>query len=223
MARVSFSSLIESITGKLAGSVFQNSFGGYQVRTRVSPVNRQTSFQQSRRGEFAWITGLWRSLTADQRQSFTDAAATPSDGFNLYVSANINASLIDAPFITEYIPSPIPDEFPILITRLGPSIFKIIANSALQIVPAGCTLLIYTTPSREQTKVFTNPSEFAIIATFTAGFYFSDPVDITAYFFDRFPTLTLGNEVYLKSLLINAANGLRGLESITSAIVSNPS
>lgn len=220
MARVSFSSLIEEIVGKLAGSVFQDSYGGYQIRTRVSPKNPQTYLQQLRRGEFAYITGLWRTLTDEQRQSFADAAASPSGAFDLFVSANINVSLIGAPLISTYTTSTAPDVFPVSIVELSPPVFTVLAASALNEVPAGQSLLLYATAEKAPTKIFTNPSQYQPIATFGEGSHFSDPVDIAPYWIDHYGQFTAAKRICLKTVLIDNSNGLRGEESIVCATES---
>ena len=44
MARIAFTSMVEEIIGKLAGSVFQDSYMGIQIRTRASPRNPSSYF-----------------------------------------------------------------------------------------------------------------------------------------------------------------------------------
>lgn len=217
MARVSFSALVEEIVGKLAGSVFQDSYGGYQIRTRVSPKNPQTYLQQLRRGEFAYIAALWRTLTDEQRQSFTDAAVTPSGAFDLFISCNINVSLIGAPLISNYIPTSAPDAFPLMVVNLAPPVFRVMANSALQIVPSGTTLLLYATAEKAPTKIFTNPSQYQPIASFEEGYIFSDPVGIAGFWMDHYGQFTTDKRICLKTVLINNSNGMRGPESIICA------
>lgn len=222
MARVSFSALVEEIVGKLAGSVFQDSYGGYQIRTRVSPKNPQSYYQQLRRGEFAYISSLWRTLTAEQRQTFYDAAASPSGGFDLFVSCNINASLIGVDLISSYTPSDPPAAFPLAIVELSPPVFTVIANSELTEVPDGFSLLLYATTEKAPTKIFTNPSQYQPIAFFSAGYHFSDPVDIAPYWIEHYGQFTQDKRICLKTVLIKNDNGLRGEENIVCATESAP-
>ena len=125
MAKVSFSALIEEIVGKLAGSVFQDSYGGFQIRTRVSPRNPQSNFQQLRRGEFGYISALWRTLSPTERQTFIDAAASPSGGLNLFIQSNVNLSLIGEPILSTYPTPTTPVEMPMEIVTYDGTLFTV--------------------------------------------------------------------------------------------------
>ena len=169
MARVAFSALIEEIVGKLAGSVFQDSYGGMQIRTRVSPRNPQTKDQQLRRGEFGYLSAGWRFLTSVQRQTFIDAASTPPAALNLYLQSNVNLTLIEEPTITDYVPSSDPGTMPIDFSTAEPGNLSIIASGSPTTVPAGTKLLIQITYQKAPTRIFTNPSEFSPVISFDEG------------------------------------------------------
>ena len=92
--------------GKLNGSVAsQNRYGNFW-RTKVSPVNRRTSYQTAVRATFAFLTTAWGSLLTEvQRQAFSAFAADHSfsdvfgkvktlDGHAMYIS--LNAALQNA-------------------------------------------------------------------------------------------------------------------------------
>jgi len=217
MARVSFSALIEEITGKLAGSVFQDSYGGYQIRTRVTPRNPQSSYQQLRRGAFGFISATWRNLTDIQRQTFIDAALTPPAALNLYIQSNVNLTLIQEPVINSYTTSPAPDEMIVEIYQLTPTSFKIRATGATTTVPAGHSLLIFATYEKEPTKIFTNPSQFSPIISFPAGTDVSVPTDITAAWQARYGQLREGFKICIKSATIDITNGNRTDNPISCA------
>src|SRR5215207_1934497 len=102
MARISFTAIVAEINGKLAGSVFQYSYGGYQIHTRVSPNNPQTQYQQLRRMDFGFVAASWRELTSLQRQTWVDGAVTEPEAFNLFVASNINLILAGETMITDY-------------------------------------------------------------------------------------------------------------------------
>lgn len=217
MARVSFSALIEEITGKLAGSVFQDSYGGFQIRTRVSPRNPRTNYQQLRRGEFGFISSLWRGLDAVQRQTFIDAASTPRAALNLFIQSNVNLTLIEEPTISSYSAATTPALMPIGIIAVSPAAFLIAAVSGLQIVPTATRLLIYVTFGKALTQVFTNPSQYSPVLSFPAGFDISLPIDIIAEYNTRFGQLPADSLLGLKSVLVSTINGTRGAEFITSS------
>ena len=190
MAKVSFSALIEEIVGKLAGSVFQDSYGGFQIRTRVSPRNPQSNFQQLRRGEFGYISALWRTLSPTERQTFIDAAASPSGGLNLFIQSNVNLSLIGEPILSTYPTPTTPVEMPMEIVTYDGTLFTVRASGATTTVPTGFTLIIFATYEKPQSKIFTNPSQFSPIVNFAAGTDLSVATDIAADWIARYGQFT---------------------------------
>lgn len=82
--------------GKINGSVASKNRAGAYVRTKVTPVNRQTLAQQAVRSSFATVSSLWRGLTDTNRASWNEAVVnwqktdifgdlkTPS-GFQLFM------------------------------------------------------------------------------------------------------------------------------------------
>lgn len=209
MARVNYTAAIETIIGKLAGSVFQNSYGGFQIRTRVSPRNPQSTLQQLRRGEFGYITQLWRSLSSAERASWSPSNPPGSSPFNFFVSANVNLSLINQNIAPAYITSSAPASMPVEFVYVDPSVFLIKADPALQIVPFQHSLLIFATSGKNPSKVFTNPSEFSPITSFAAGHDLSTSQDIVTAWQSTFGQLTQGLNICIKSALVNITNGNR--------------
>src|SRR5688572_23986710 len=214
MARISFTSEIAELVGKLAGSVFQYSYGGFQVHTRVVPSNPQTDRQQLRRGWLGWIAANWRSLSAPEQASFISVAGTIPEGFRLYVGSNINNYLIDEPTITTYVDSSEPDAMPIDIDALAPGTFDIIATPALDTVPAGMKLLIFATAEKVLPKRFTNPSEYSPIVYFDEGTDLSASTSILTEWENLYGVLSGLNRICIKSVLIDKNNGKRGPETI---------
>jgi len=213
MARVSFSALIEEIVGKLGGSVFQDSYGGMQIRTRVSPRNPQTTFQQLRRGEFGYITQGWRNLTSVERQTFIDAATTPPAALNLFVQSNVNLSLINEATITSYVTTAVPDPFTMVIDEATPTTLIVRATGGLTTVPADTKLLLYATQLRFPTQIFTNPSMYSPIISFDEGTDLATPVDVLAEWQVRYGQLLDEKRLCIKCCLINKLNGSRGAEA----------
>lgn len=222
MARVNFSALIESITGKLAGSVFQDSYQGFQIRTRVSPRNPQSNYQQLRRGEFAFITQTWRLLTPDQRETWAAGAPQGISAINFFVSCVINLSLISVPNPISYHASPLPAAFSISIVTLGGGDFTITGISPNFTVPPDTRLLLQATPEQPPTHIFNNPSNFSPIITFPPGTNFSATQSISEYWKNHYGQFTQKKKICLKTNLINEISGLRGPDSITCAIENAP-
>ena len=70
MAKIKFGMMMTDASGKLGGQVFSKNRGGSYVRTKSTPVNRQSSAQMNVRGIFASISSRWSSLTESARESF---------------------------------------------------------------------------------------------------------------------------------------------------------
>lgn len=70
MAKIKFGMMMTDASGKLGGQVFSKNRGGSYVRTKSTPVNRQSSAQMNVRGIFASISSRWSSLSESARESF---------------------------------------------------------------------------------------------------------------------------------------------------------
>lgn len=215
MALIFFSALVDEILGKLAGSVFQYSQGGYQVHTLGKPRNPQTEYQQLRRGDFGFLSASWRSLTPTQRNSFISNVPAGISALNFFVQCNVNLILIGEPTIQTFAAATPPGDMAMQINSATPEEFLISASGATTIVPAGQKLLIYSTDTKDQTKIFTNPSQYSPIISFDEGTDLSTPTSILAAFNDRFGQLTAEKYLCIKSVLIDKSNGQRGTESIS--------
>lgn len=101
MAKIKFGMMMTDARGKLGGQVFSKNRSGSYVRTKVTPVNPQTSFQQSNRALLGSISSNWSSLTSDQRNAWNGAVEnwqktnvfgdlTKPTGKNLFTGLNKN-------------------------------------------------------------------------------------------------------------------------------------
>jgi hypothetical protein len=222
MARVNFSALISSITGKLAGSVFQDSYGGFQIRTRVSPRNPQTYYQQLRRGEFGYITQLWRGLTQPERDTWIAGAPSGMSGINFFVQCNVNLTLIEQSLISSFVGGTTPSAFPMTIAALGGGIFTIQASGAVTTVPAGLSVLVFATYEKAPSKIFTNPSQYTPVITYPPATDLSAPVSISAEWINRYGQFTSDQRICIKSVAIEHVSGFRSADTVYCAIETAP-
>lgn len=220
MARILFSGLVDSMAGKLAGSVIQNSYGGYQLRTRVVPRNPQTDTQQTARNRLISPSQAWRSLSSTSQDTWITAATPTTKGFHLYVSSNNNLKLCQQPAITDYIDSALPDEFPIEISSSGAGSIVIRAIGAVTSVPVGTTLLIQGTVQQPPNRRFYSPTAYQRLVNYTEGVDFSTGVDIALYYFFVFGTVQSNMTVSVKASLVKVSNGLRTLNPAATAVTS---
>lgn len=218
MARVAFSGVIDEIVGKLAGSVFQDSYQGFQIRTRVSPRNPQSNYQQLRRGEFGFLSAGWRYLSSIERQSFIDNAPSPGAGLNFYLQANVNLTLINQPIITTYVPSSDPGSMTVEFVEATPDILTVQATGGTTVVPAGTKLLVQVTFQKQPQKIFTNPSMYSPVLSFDEGTDLSIATDILTEWQARYGVLSPDKRVCLKANLINKSNGRRGADQVNCII-----
>lgn len=67
MARVQFSAIVNSVRGKVGGSVFQRNRSGYSFKNKSLSVNQQTEKQTNSRSYVAQVQNAWRSLSSTDR------------------------------------------------------------------------------------------------------------------------------------------------------------
>ncbi|HSH66770.1 MAG TPA: HMG-box domain-containing protein [Bacteroidia bacterium] len=73
MALIKMTAIVDSISGKLNGSVFARNKGGAYVRSKSVVSNPNTPLQQAVRSVFSAISQAWRDLTTEERKSWNEA------------------------------------------------------------------------------------------------------------------------------------------------------
>lgn len=73
MAKIKMGMVVTDARGKLGGQVFSKNRSGAYVRTKVTPVNPQTSFQMASRQLLGSLSSGWSGLTDEQRKQWNDA------------------------------------------------------------------------------------------------------------------------------------------------------
>lgn len=113
MAKMKFGALMTDLRNKIGGQVASKNRHGAYLRTKVTPVNRQSTAQMASRSRLSNLAKAWAGLTAAQRDAWNAAVKdykstdifgdiqTPT-GFNLYQKLNnnilcIGGSAIDNP------------------------------------------------------------------------------------------------------------------------------
>lgn len=101
MALIKWGMMVVDGRGKLGGHVLTKSRNGASVRTKVTPTNPQTFYQQYNRTIFGQLSSSWTSLTEAQRKAWNEAVdefqktnifgdlKAPA-GRDLYISLNRN-------------------------------------------------------------------------------------------------------------------------------------
>lgn len=228
MAKILTTAIVADIRNKLNGSVFsKNRYGSY-VRTKVTPVNPQTSEQQAVRNRLAILSAGWRGLTQAQRDSWINAA--PSfpytdifgnvkilSGNALYVALNTNL-LNTGNLVIQTAPTPQ------AISNLGiDSLTAAAGTPALSLdltqaaVPSGHSMVVQATPLIPQGISFVK-NRFRQIVVKTG--LSSSPIDLLSDWNSRFGSLVASQQVFVRCYLVNDTSGQAGIPVQASTIVA---
>jgi hypothetical protein len=98
--KIKFGALVTDGRNKIGGHVASKNRAGSYLRTKVTPVNPQTSYQSGVRSNLSYLAKEWALLTVANRESWNSAVEdykktdifgdikVPS-GFNLFVALNL--------------------------------------------------------------------------------------------------------------------------------------
>lgn len=216
--KAKFGSIVVDGRGKLGGHVYSKNRGGAYVRTKVTPVNPQTTAQLLVRGFFTMLSQSWRTLTDTQRQAWNGAVENfqrtdifgdikkPS-GINLYMRLNQNllnagGAIIDTP--------PAPTSTPESITFSSapngtvPALSIVFAPSP---VPADVAYVIEATPCLSPGKSFIKNQYRNIKVIPAAG---ATPNNALAAYTAKFGDLVTGQIVGLRIKAVDLLTGIAG-------------
>lgn len=222
MAKIIFSGLVDSMAGKIAGSVIQNSYGGYQLRTRVTPRNPQVIKQQTSRNALAAPSAAWRALSDSDRTSWRDAATPAVKGFHLFVSSNKNIQLLTLPALTTYVDNPYPDAMTLeLYDATWPHLIVSI-NGLAGSVPADTSIIVAATRQKQPGCLFFSPTSYIPILEIEAGLSLAAPYELNASYGSVISSLQENMTVGVEISLISTINGLRSEKTRISALVTAP-
>jgi len=227
MAKIKFGMMMTDASGKLGGQVFSKNRGGSYVRTKVTPVNPQTTAQMTIRGIFASISSAWSGLTQASRDSFNgfvnDYARTdifgdlrnPS-GKNLFQRLNQNLSISGQAQITT---CPAPAEVPFANIQVAE---MVVADNVCTLTASGnltgSQVVIWATaPQSQGTKFVKNKlRQIAVLAGEDGGDYpFGDE------YVAKFGEFELGANIVVGVRVINANGQASPLETIKAEIIAS--
>lgn len=212
--------------GKIGGHVASRNRSGAYFRTKVTPVNPKTVYQQNARNLLASMSQAWRSLTQAQRdawnQAVSDFARTDvfgdlrnPTGKNLFNLLNVNLLNSGSSAITD---PPLPVATPPIVAAsatiaVGTSQFNVAFTGV-----GGASDFIHvwaTDPLSPGVSYAKNRLRFiASLAGNTAS-----PAAIWAAYVARFGSPTVGQKVIVQLVGV-ASTGQQGVASETSGIVA---
>ena len=224
MAKIKFGAMMVDASGKLGGQVFSKNRGGAYIRTKVTPLNPQTTAQMNIRGIFASISSAWSGLSEANRQSFNNLVSSyartdifgdlrnPS-GKNLFQRLNQNLVISGQAQITECVqPSEVPfaNVASAVVNTVG-EVFDIDYTGDL----AGSKIVVWATPQMSQgTKFVKNQlRQLEVFAGANVGV-----VDIWASYVAKFGTPVAGANIYIGVRVINANGQASPLETVKAVV-----
>jgi hypothetical protein len=227
MAKVKYTAIVAEMRNSIAGSTFsKNRYGNY-VRTKVSPVNPQTTYQQNQRAMLSSLSASWRGLTQAQRDAWSAYAQNVPrtdifgdskilSGQAIYVACNLNLvkagiAVITSPGTSNG--SPILALDTLVVNNTG-SAMAVTFNINTATVPTNFSLVVYATPAVPPGRGFVK-NLFRYVGVFTAT---ANAVTAGTAYTARFGIFPADNFVYLRAALLDNETGLLGVPVEISAV-----
>ena len=221
--KAKFGAIVVDGRGKLGGHVFAKNRSGAYMRTKVTPVNPQTTFQQGARNLLTSFSQGWRALTQDQILAWNAAVdafgktnifgdLVKPTGKNLYTRLNVNLALIGQGPITD---PPLPSGAGSVVAGAVVATNGGAYSVAHTEDTAGHTIEVWATPGVSPGKKFVK-NQFRLIGTFT-GAAVSPFVATTAYT-DRFGEAPVGTAVSFRLVSVNDLTGESSVSSEATTI-----
>ena len=216
--------------GKIGGHVASKNRAGSYFRTKVTPVNPQTSAQTTVRNRFSGLSSAWRSLTAAQRASWNSAVSdfaktdifgdlkNPT-GFNLYQRLNNNLLTCGEAAITTPPAALAVDAFTSMtVAAEDATVAEDVAITFTLDVAADHLVKVYATPPMSPGKSFVK-SEYRLISILANSE--SSPYDATAEYQAVFgSTGAVGQKIFLKCIQVEETSGIAGTPIEASTLVT---
>ncbi len=225
--KVKWGAIVVEGRGKLGGHIASRNGSGSYFKSKVSPINPNTSFQSLSRVRFTTLAQLWRSLTDEQRTSWISVVGeyaatdvfgdshTPS-GFNLFQRLNNNLDIVGvSPILIGPFPITVPDQV------LNSFSIDIGAGDSATVTPSGAvppmsSMEIWLTGSLSPGRSFVK-SEYRLLQVAAAGT--GPAVQIKDAMNARFGIPSAGSLVFCQIRYISTITGQATLLQTLSTIV----
>lgn len=224
--KIKFGAIVTDGRGKVGGHVVSKNRAGGYIRTKVTPANAQTPYQNAVRATFTLLSQAWRGLTQGQRDAWNAAVVdfartnifgdlkNPS-GINLFQRLNNNLLSIGEAQISN---PPLPDAVGACVltsatNAVGAATMTLIFGGP---VPANTTVKIFATAPLSAGKTFIK-SEYRQIGTMPAAE--ASPFNVKALYLAKFGTQgEIGQKIVFKLLPVNVTTGQAGAASSAEVI-----
>lgn len=209
-----FGAIVVAGSGKIGGQVASRNRGGAYLRTKVTPVNPQTSAQLGARNRLTGRSQAWRGLTQAQRDSWSAAVGqyartdifgslrNPS-GFNLYQRINNNLLQVgQTVLVSPALPAAV---LTVSITSLVATVAgQLIPLTLSAAVPAGSSMKVFATSPQSPGVSFVK-SEYRLINTYPAAT--ATPVALGVPYTTKFGAFVAGQKIFVKIAFVNNLTG----------------
>ncbi|MDY6991560.1 MAG: hypothetical protein SVR94_03005, partial [Pseudomonadota bacterium] len=215
---------------KIGGHVASKNRAGAYLRTKVTPVNRQTVDQNTVRNRFTIYSQGWRGLTQAQRDAWNaavgDYATTDifgdlknPTGFNLYQRLNNNLVTVGATAIlTPPIPASVGEVVAMSLTAEDNTVAEALSLTLAGPVPAGTAVKVFATPAISSGKSYVK-NTYRLIDTLDAAAGAS--VDLLSAYQAKYGSISQsGMKIFVKVVAVNTSTGQEGTPSEVSAIIA---
>lgn len=216
--KAKFGAIVVAGRGKINGFVASQNRAGAYFRTKVSPVNPQTTYQAAVRNRLTGISQDWRGLTTAQRTAWNaavqDFAKTdvfgdlknPS-GFNLYQRLNNNLVTVGSAQITD--PPQLADVYaPLTLSVAGDASDSSVTLTFTGAIGANDAVKVFATPPVSAGKNFVK-SEYRLIDVLLAAD--TSPANVGTAWESRFGELVAGQVFFVKIVGVNKVTGQEGI------------
>lgn len=226
--KIKFGALVVDGRGKIGGQVASKNRAGAYMRNKVTPVNPNTTSQQTVRNRLSGLSSGWRGLTETQRAAWNAAVADYSNtdifgdlknpsGFNLYQRLNNNLLNGGQSALTTPAAAAAVDAFS--------SFSAAVANGAGTVtltfadaIAADHVVLVRATPALSAGKNFVK-SEFRQIDVLTNAD--ASPLSAETEYEAKFGAIgAAGQKVFFELVQVNTDTGQAGIPIQASAIIS---
>jgi len=224
--KIKFGSIVTDGRGKIGGHVASKNRSGAYIRTKVTPVNAQTTAQTNVRNRFSGFSQGWAALTEAQRAAWNAAVASYArtdifgdlknpTGFNLFQRLNNNLAVCGVAQISD---PPVPESVGtctagVLTYAVGTPALSLALSNA---VPADTEMKVFATAPMSAGKSFVK-AEFRLITTLAAAA--TSPANLLTAYQTKFGSVgAVGQKISVKLEAVNTNTGQTGSPSQASAI-----
>jgi len=225
--KMKFGAIVTDGRGKIGGHVASKNRSGAYLRTKVTPVNGQTSAQTQIRNRFTVLAQGWRGLTEEQRAAWNTAVSdfmrtnifgdsVKPTGSTLYQRLNNNLVNVGvSPILVPPLPAAVGEVTAVSIAiAAGAGTMSLIMSGA---VPADTKVKVWACGPVSAGKSFVK-SEYRLISILEP--LAATPVNMKAAYEAKFGSVGLaGQKIFVKVVAVNATTGQEGTASQVSGIV----